>query len=146
MSRDKLASQILGIFPLFHRKILKKYKSHELKHTEFLLLNNLRMADGLPMNTYGEKLCISKPNLTKLVHELVEKDWVKKEKSKEDKRVTLIYITDQGRLFLQEHFRRMKEQVIASTEKLTDDEVDTLLVNFESIHKIFLKLDDMYDE
>jgi DNA-binding MarR family transcriptional regulator len=146
MSRDKLASQILGMIPLFHRKLLKKYKSNELKRTEFLLLNNLMMADGLPMNTYGEKLCISKPNLTKLVHELVDKKWVKKEKSEEDKRVTRIYITDQGCLLLKENFKRMKEQVIASTEKLTDDEVETLVVNFESIHKIFLKLDDMYDE
>jgi DNA-binding MarR family transcriptional regulator len=104
------------------------------------------MADGLPMNVYGEKLCISKPNLTKLVHELVDKQWVKKEKSEEDKRVTRIYLTKRGREFLEAHYRRMKEQVIASTEKLTDEEVETLVVNFESIHHIFMKLDDMYDE
>lgn len=146
MSRDRLAGQILGMIPLFHRKLLKKYKSSELKRTEFLLLNNLMMADGLPMNTYGEKLCISKPNLSKLVHELVDKQWVKKEKSEEDKRVTRIYITDQGRVFLQEHYKRMKEQVVASTEKLTDEEVETLVANFESIQQIFMKLDDMYDE
>ena len=146
MSRDKLAGQILSMIPLFHRKLLKKYKSNELKRTEFLLLHKLMMTDGLPMNTYGEKLCISKPNLSKLVNNLEEKDLVRKEKGEEDKRITRIYITDQGGSVLEEHYRSMKEQVVVSTEKLTDEDVELLIANFESIERIFTRLDDKYDK
>ncbi len=145
VSREQLADQILGMLPLIHRKLLKKYKSNEFKRNEFLLLHHLRKADGQPMHEYGKKLCISKPNLTKLVGELEKKQWVRKEQSRDDKRVIHIYITEEGEACLKKQYRKMKERVLESTDRLTDEEVETLVDNFQTIHAILSKLNDRDD-
>lgn len=97
------------------------------------------------MHEYGKKLCISKPNLTKLVGELEKKQWVRKEQSRDDKRVIHIYITEEGEACLKKQYRKMKERVLESTDRLTDEEVETLVDNFQTIHAILSKLNDRDD-
>lgn len=146
MSRDKMADLILGMIPVFHRKIAKRFKSKDFKPGEFMLLKGLMFEDGLPMHTYGERFSFSKPNLTKLVNELEEKGWVRKEKSLKDKRVVHLYISELGKKQLESHYKFIKQNVMDSTDMLTDEEVETVIENFESIYQIFTKLEDNQDD
>lgn len=102
---------------------------------QYNVLRILRGAgeEGLPTLEIGERMVEQTPGVTRLVTRLVNKGWVRRERSMEDRRSILCHLTDEGRKLLadlDEPIHRADSHVVAS---LGDDEVRSLLARLEEI-------------
>ncbi len=146
MDREQLAEYIFGFMPVLHRKLLKRRPKCVLPRQMMNVLHNINCHDGMPMKFYGKEMSISKPNMSKIVNDLMEKEYLTRGQDASDRRVITLNITDKGRETVKEHYDDLKSQIIESTQALSDEEIKALLDSFETIKKIFDKLEDHQKE
>lgn len=146
MDREQLPEYIFGFMPILHRKLLKRHPKCILPRQMMNVLHNVSYRDGMPMKFYGRQMSISKPNMSKIVNDLIEREYLTRGQDSNDRRIITLNITDKGREAVNEHYRDLKSQIIENTSKLSDDEIKDLLDSFETIKKIFDKLDDRRED
>lgn len=82
-----------------HKRTIEKFK-HKLEPYDFtrgefpFLLGLIREGDSITQKEICEKIPISKSTTSKMVANLVEKGYLRKERDEEDRRKTRIYLTD----------------------------------------------------
>lgn len=142
MNREQLPEYIFGFMPVLSRKLLKRRPVANIPRQSMNVLHNIHFNNGEPMKFYGEKMIISKPNMTKLVNGLIEEGLVTRQHSQEDRRIITLHITEKGTELVENHYSDMKAQILESTSVLSDEEMQDLLNSFETIRQIFDKLDE----
>ena len=88
------------------KRTTSKAKSHSLAQAEFMTLIAIQhlgmskkkkgMDEGVKVSEISEQLETSKPDVSKKIRSLEQKELVKRCESKQDKRVTYIEITEKG--------------------------------------------------
>lgn len=110
----KLDKQIC--FPLYalSRKVVKLYKPlldpFGLTYTQYITLLVLWEEEAIPFKRLGERLYLDSGTLTPVINKLIAMGHVQKYRTKEDDRVVVVELTDQG--------KALKEQVAAVPEQL----------------------------
>ncbi len=144
MSRDKLSNYMLDFFPLMMRKFFKgmKNKKNAADGVTHKILYNLLKDNGKPMKYYSELLSISKPNFTKATNILIEDDLVKRVKDDSDRRIVKLVITEKGKEVIDQRTEKLRNIFLEKIKDLSDDDINTLCENFESITSILDKITD----
>lgn len=137
--RERLIEYILSFMPLLHKKLLMDvhHKKHMYKMSFLKMLNH---HSGEPMKFFGERLLISKPNLTKLCNKLIDEELIERKNSDEDRRIIRLYITDKGKAFVNAHRQEMRKEMLKKLEALNDEDVQILNQNFNEVESIISKL------
>ena len=97
----KLGNQLC--FPLYacSREIVKKYKPFldelDLTYTQYITMMVLWEKEQINVKELGECLYLDSGTLTPLLKKMEAAGYVRRERSKDDERVTIIYLTDEGR-------------------------------------------------
>jgi len=138
--REILAKNVLSIMPLYHKKIIRNIHCDGISRHQMALLGNIMQNDGMPMSYYGEKLLISKPNLSKLINKFFEEGLIKREDDENDRRITKLFITEKGKKELKEHDEIFTKGIIDKFENLSDEDVEILIESYENITAIFEKI------
>lgn len=141
MERDTLIEYILSFMPLLHKKLFKDFKHCEISKQQMQLLFHIKHENGKPMKYYGNKLMISKPNLTTVVNKLIEEGLIERERDTDDRRIINLTITEKGDHFLTSHREIIKQNMLKRLEVLSDEDINRLNKNFEEMKAIFSKLD-----
>ena len=90
-------------FPLYaaSRKIVNLYtpyfKPLGITYTQYIVLMVLWAQDGVSVRELGERLYLDSGTLTPLLKKMESSGLVRRERAKEDERVTRIYLTEAGR-------------------------------------------------
>ena len=90
-------------FPLYaaSRKIVNLYtpyfKPLGITYTQYIVLMVLWAQDGVSVRELGERLYLDSGTLTPLLKKMETSGLVRRERAKEDERVTRIYLTEAGR-------------------------------------------------
>ncbi len=90
-------------FPLYAcaRKVVGMYtpyfKPLGITYTQYIVFMVLWQQDGISVHALGEKLYLDSGTLTPLLKKMEAAGYVRRERSKDDERVTIIYLTDEGR-------------------------------------------------
>ena len=90
-------------FPLYaaSRKIVNLYtpyfKPLGITYTQYIVLMVLWAQDGVSVRELGERLYLDSGTLTPLLKKMETAGLVRRERAKEDERVTRIYLTETGR-------------------------------------------------
>lgn len=137
--RVALVKQIFSFMPMIHRKFFRGMHMKKSMY-KLQLLGAIFNKNGMPMKYYGELLFISKPNLTKMVNRLIEDAYVERKHDENDRRVIKIFITEEGKAFIEEHKRVMRNKMLERLEGLSDEEITALSHHFEEVEKILDKL------
>ena len=89
-------------FPLYaaSRKIVNLYtpyfKPLGITYTQYIVLMVLWAQDGVSVRSLGERLYLDSGTLTPLLKKMESSGLVRRERAKEDERVTRIYLTEAG--------------------------------------------------
>ncbi|MEL7671299.1 MarR family transcriptional regulator [Methanobacterium sp.] len=144
---EKMVDNILIYYPLFYRKI-KTSINHE-KHSKYSkptgyyqVLGILIHVGSLPISEMGKMLFISKPNMTSLIDRMVKDGNVKRSRSKEDRRIVKIEITEEGKNFLIEGRKAVEKNIKENILNLTETEIEVLNGSLENIKRLLLKMDN----
>ncbi len=84
---------------IVHKKLISfircELKPYDFNRGEFpLLFKLIKKGDGITQKEICKRVHISKGTTSKIIHSLVEKGYLEKEKDQEDKRVSRIYLTE----------------------------------------------------
>lgn len=106
----------------YHNKQLANYG---LTLPQFNILRILRGArDPLSINLVRDRMLEKSPNITRLVDKLLQKKMVTRDRDKQDKRVIMLKITDNG-LAILEQLDKVFDDINAST-LLSEEEANQL--------------------
>ncbi|MCT4688724.1 MarR family winged helix-turn-helix transcriptional regulator [Vallitalea sp.] len=139
IQRERLIQCILGFFPLINEKIFKDIKYKNSLH-QMRLIGMLEHNNGKPMKYFCEKLMIPKSNLTKVANRLIEEELIERKTDEKDRRIINLYITKKGKEELAKHKQVMKENIRIKLEKLSNEDIQRLISDFEEIELILNKL------
>ncbi|ABV62572.1 MarR family transcriptional regulator [Bacillus pumilus] len=108
---------------------------NELSRNEFLILNLLREQGAKKVTEFASILGVSASHITAVTDTLVEKGWITRIRSKEDRRIIKIHLTDKGKE-ITEHFEKKKtEYFMERFESFDDEELKTMIKLFKKLDK-----------
>jgi len=142
VDRNQTIEYLLSYMPLFHKKIFRQVYFNKPPRQHLQLLLHIKKDSGKPMRYYGQKLLISKPNMTTLADKLIKEGLLKRQTDENDRRIINLMITPKGEKFLEFHKSNLKKLIIKRLEVLKDKDIQKLNDSFEEIQIIFSKLDD----
>ncbi|MCX7921684.1 MAG: MarR family transcriptional regulator [Clostridia bacterium] len=141
---DVIADNLMALFPLFHKNILKLQDvapSKEITRPHFDIMFMLNRLGAMPISEAGKKLFISKPHMTILLDKLISEGLVERLPDKEDRRVINIQLTEEGKEYIKDIKERKKTSIKTKLSNLEDDDLGVLSVSLENIKNIISKID-----
>ncbi len=141
-----MLSKIMSIMPSLDKSFFKEFfKEHTMEydlnksHTRTIMM---LFCDGpVPMSHISQRLGLEKGSFTTVANKLISLDMVTKEKSENDKRISLISLTDKGHKFASklkdEHHEYVQSQLDLLSIKEQDElesAIETLLNSLEIIN------------
>ncbi len=97
----KLDNQVCFPLYLVAKELVVKYgellKPLGLTYTQYLVMIVLWETEKIDMRALGKRLFLDSSTLTPVTNRLIEKNYLIKEKSKQDKRIAILKITKNGK-------------------------------------------------
>jgi MarR family 2-MHQ and catechol resistance regulon transcriptional repressor len=106
-------------------ELRKKIEKHGITWPQFHALFHIG-EQGLPANELARVLQCNASNMTGLVDRMSESGWVYREHSKEDRRVWLIKLTEEGKKLLAEVQPQHRRNIEERMGRLSDAELKTM--------------------
>lgn len=110
-----------------HKREYKTIKEGGLTVSQFAVLEVLYHKGALRVQEIIEKTLSTGGNMTVVIENLVKDDLVMRYKDPEDKRASLISITDKGKVIIEDIFPRHVENINEIFSTLTEEEKKNLI-------------------
>jgi DNA-binding MarR family transcriptional regulator len=98
--RLELSQGFYRCFRGLSKKFYNFAERYEIKPAQLAAIQKLRVKDGLTISELAEEMMLHINTSSELISRMEKEGLVRKEKSDEDKRVTKVYLTENGRLVL----------------------------------------------
>ena len=109
----------------------------DLTNNEMHIIEAVGLGEGDKMSNIARKLGITVGSLTTSMNALVNKKYVLRERSEEDRRVVNIHLTPKGEKAYHHHAEFHKKMVEAILENITEDEIPVLTKALEGLYQFF---------
>ena len=109
----------------------------DLTNNDMHIIEAVGLGEGDKMSNIARKLGITVGSLTTSMNALVNKKYVLRERSEEDRRVVNIHLTPKGEKAYHHHAEFHKKMVEAILELITEDEIPVLTKALEGLYQFF---------
>ena len=109
----------------------------DLTNNDMHIIEAVGLGEGDKMSNIARKLGITVGSLTTSMNALVNKKYVLRERSEEDRRVVNIHLTPKGEKAYHHHAEFHKKMVEAILEHITEDEIPVLTKALEGLYQFF---------
>lgn len=144
MGNQERALQLFIILSRASKVILEEsnqlIEQYKLNPTEFGVLELLYHKGQQPIQKIGQKILLQSGSMTYVVNRLQEKGFVQRIFCAEDKRVTYIAITDEGKTLVESIFPKHAEKIESMMQALTPAEQEEAI---KLIKKLGLSVKDL---
>ncbi len=140
MERQLLADQLMQFAPIMMKKLFRDLHAEGLSMHQMQLMNCIRKFGTQPMRFYGEKLMISKPNLSVLVNKLLCEGYLSRSTAETDRRIMNLALTVAGEKHIEEQRQELRVKMTEKLSAFNDDEVTRLLKAIGELTLLFNKL------
>jgi DNA-binding MarR family transcriptional regulator len=139
---DLVIDTILMVFPLIHRRLFipAGISQSGISHPHHAVLNLLERDGAQSLSAAGQKLGISKPQMTAVVDKLVDLALVSRQPGPQDRRVILIAATPTGRSELRKFRQALRNNLKKRLDKLSEQDSRALAEALITIHNVSSKL------
>lgn len=136
--RDQTICSLFELSPLFRKMVMRPMEAPvtEMPPTQLFALMALKHHELLNMTQLAEEVSVSNQQLTKIVDALVEKDLVERVSDQLNRRVVLIQLTEQGKVFLEERRQKMMKNLKNIFAALSDEDMEILYISSNNIIQI----------
>ena len=146
MNREEEALRVLTILLRASGSVTNMLKKDMLTYcmnpTEFAVLEVLFSLGKQPIQIIGKKVLLASSSITYVIDQLEKKGLVERVQSEDDRRVTLVSLTDEGQELMKNIFPQHSSVIKELFEELSDEELHKL---GESLKTVGYKAIDMYD-
>lgn len=141
MDREKIAGKLMTFVPYMFKRIMKVFPALDISKQQLGLLFHMCKESGKPMSYYSEKMMIPKSNLTVISDKLIKEGYIKRTFDASDRRIIILSITEEGKLYLGEQKNRAEKEMAKKLDVLSDAEIIRLGELIEEIELIASKLE-----
>ena len=101
MNRTKQLNQIAKAIREFYRTLKNEFNAilelEEFTNGEFLLLKSIAIYGHKKISEIAKELCVSMPYVTSLADKMLERGYIERTQSREDRRIIVIKLTARGK-------------------------------------------------
>jgi len=135
-------NNFISLFEDIHEKFMDNFnKINKLKseknisNSEENYLNIIFNLKKITLSKFAEQAKITKPAATQIINKYIDKGYVTKKVSVEDKRVCYIELTENIKKYFEESYKKLNKFYNDCLDFLTEDE-------FEQLNSLLLKIDN----
>lgn len=100
--RRELIFQLIETSRLLHTYVDHRAKEHGTTRAQWSVLGRVRRQEGLTQVDLASQLELQPISLVRLLDRLVEQGYLERRTDKQDRRMKRLYLTDAGRIFVEE--------------------------------------------
>jgi len=138
---DQILDQLAPIIARQRRAIARQGCLRAISSTHLHVLFLLMSEGEMTMGRLAEHLDASLPNVTGIVERMVERGFVERTKSDDDRRIVAVRATELGRQTVEEIDMIRRSQIAALLERLTATEQARALQTFSDLRRAAEALD-----
>jgi len=141
---EDIADGLMDSFPVFFKRVTRgaAQPSSRKFDPSMVVLKMALMHGPLPMSMIGGHMGISKPYMTALVDELIDKGLVERVPDPEDRRVINVRITEAGKAEIKEFMKGARQAIIKNLSSLDAEDISSLHEMVRNVRDIISKLDE----
>lgn len=109
----------------------------DLSNNDMHIIEAIEPGEGNNMSTIARKLGITVGSLTTSMNSLVNKKYVVRERSEEDRRIVYIRLTPKGEKAFRHHAEFHRKMIEAAMANLKEEEVPVLAKALDGIYEFF---------
>ena len=109
----------------------------DLSNNDMHVIEAVGLGEGKNMTSIARELKITVGSLTTAMNSLVKKQYVERYRSKKDRRVVFVKLTDKGVRAYQHHEEYHRQMSQAILDRLDDEELSVLLKTLEILKGFF---------
>ena len=137
MKREKDSLRALTVILRASTSITKMVKkdmnSYGVNPTEFMVLELLYSKGPQAIQVIGNKVLLASSSITYVIDQLEKKDFVKRKENPEDRRVTLVSLTESGKELMSQIFPQHSSVIQELFQDLTEEELVRLTDEIKAI-------------
>lgn len=115
--------------------IIEEFK--DITNNDMHIIEAIGLSGENTMSVVAKKLGITAGSLTTAINSLVNKKYVSRQRSEEDRRVVYIRLTEKGEKAYRHHEEFHRQMTNAVVEKLDEDEIPVLLKTLNGLSEFF---------
>lgn len=93
-----------------------------------------RKGSQVKVSDLSDTLGIPRPGVTRTVKEMEDKGYLKKEISEEDRRITYLFITEQGKKLSEKYNEQVFDELLSLPQDISEEDAECTI---RTIHKIY---------
>lgn len=133
---DILVTLINEIWELEEKAIITE-EFKDLTNNDMHVIEAIGTGQGNNMSSIARKLNITVGSLTTAMNSLVNKKYVERRRSEEDRRVVYVKLTDKGIKAYRHHEDYHRQMTEAILNKLSEDEIPVLMKTLDGLSEFF---------
>jgi DNA-binding MarR family transcriptional regulator len=122
-----IVSELSNLFGQSEEAAKEQFQLLSLTHTQMHYLETIDMLHNPNITELARTLKLTKPTVTVSIDKLIEKDFLYKVQSDEDRRSAHLHLTEKGKLINQMHDYYHRRIAESFSRKLDKEELDTLI-------------------
>ena len=131
-----LVNLINEIWELEEKAIITE-EFKDLTNNDMHVIEAIGLGDGNNMSSIAKKLNITVGSLTTAMNSLVNKKYVERRRSEEDRRVVFVKLTDRGVKAYRHHEDSPRQMTRAILDKLDEAEIPVLVKTLDALSEFF---------
>ena len=131
-----LVNLINEIWELEEKAIITE-EFKDLTNNDMHVIEAIGLGDGNNMSSIAKKLNITVGSLTTAMNSLVNKKYVERSRSEEDRRVVFVKLTDRGVKAYRHHEDYHRQMTRAILDKLDEAEIPVLVKTLDALSEFF---------
>ena len=131
-----LVNLINEIWELEEKAIITE-EFKDLTNNDMHVIEAIGLGDGNNMSSIAKKLNITVGSLTTAMNSLVNKKYVERRRSEEDRRVVFVKLTDRGVKAYRHHEDYHRQMTRAILDKLDEAEIPLLVKTLDALSEFF---------
>lgn len=131
-----LVNLINEIWELEEKAIITE-EFKDLTNNDMHVIEAIGMGDGNNMSSIAKKLNITVGSLTTAMNSLVNKKYVERRRSEEDRRVVFVKLTNRGVKAYRHHEDYHRQMTRAILDKLDEAEIPVLVKTLDALSEFF---------
>ena len=109
----------------------------DISYNDFHIIEAIGTAEPKSMSTVAKLMRVTTGTLTKAIDGLTEKNYVIRERSRQDKRVVWVYLTDKGRAAYRHHEEFHRDMIAKVKGELNEQELPVLIYSLAKLIDYF---------
>ena len=126
-----MAKRILDMLPKLPEGVLPSY----VRYLE-TIIELEEKNQKVKVSDVSEVLNLPRPGVTRTIHAMKEKGYLKKETAKHDGRVTYVTVTKEGKMIFEKYNKDYFQKLALCLNHVSNDEADCMIQTIEKFYEI----------